>query len=397
MKLYNKKSQFSSQLQKFVNSFTNGMSKPIKDRFISLVVSLMTSESGVSADLARRINTTIKNASMRTNLYRFFNNKNFNQDLFYKNFIITVIQKIKFKHNNAYITIDHTFEKNEFVTIMFTLRINNQGIPIFFRSAKTKEFCKNNQKELDDRIKVFDGDLIINAITEVSSYFKDKNVNLIFLADRWFPNLSVLNHIDKLGHKYVFRLKQDSNLGVFTKLRETDFNKAWHTLSEIKPKKHCGKYIRDLIFGKEEKYKANLAIAMAKKTQDPWYLITNMEPEKAVATYSYRFGAIECLFKNTKSNGFRLEKSRIKNIKAFQVLYCLMCFCVVLSNYLALKYIKNKHHHDLDITYCRRTKNGKSERIMSNFKLGLTIFQLIINDIENLIKYKLDASFVMSF
>lgn len=73
-----------------------------------------------------------------------------------------------------------------------------------------------------------------------------------------------------------------------------------------------------------------------------------------------------------------------------------MCFCVVFSNYLALKYIKNNHHYDLDIKYCRKNKNGKYERIMSNFKLGLTIFQLIIHDIENVITYKLSTTFVMS-
>lgn len=127
---------------------------------------------------------------------------------------------------------------------MFTLRVNNQGIPIYFRTAKTKEFCKNDQKQLDERIKVFDGDVIMNVITEVLSYFEKKNINLIYLADRWFPNLKVLKHIEDLGCKYVFRLKQVSDLGIFTKLRKNDFNNVWYKLSDIKPKIHTGKYIK---------------------------------------------------------------------------------------------------------------------------------------------------------
>ena len=45
------------------------------------------------------------------------------------------------KHNKLVVTLDHMFTKNNFVTLMFTLKIDNQGIPIWFSTERTLNNC----------------------------------------------------------------------------------------------------------------------------------------------------------------------------------------------------------------------------------------------------------------
>lgn len=78
---------------------------------------------------------------------------------------------------------------------------------------------------------------------------------------------------------------------------------------------------------------------MDKNTDDPWYLITNDKVQDDVLYYSHHY--------------------------------------------------KNK----LDIKFCRYTKNNKCHRILSNFKLGLTIVQSVLNDEENYLNFKIKTDF----
>ncbi len=56
---------------------------------------------------------------------------------------------------------------------MFSMRIDKQGIPIWFQSFKG--ISKNEFFEID---------ALKNTITQVSHLFQNRNLELIFLADR---------------------------------------------------------------------------------------------------------------------------------------------------------------------------------------------------------------------
>lgn len=101
---------------------------------------------------------------------------------------------------------------------MFTLRIGLWFISIWFRC-----FSGTNDPE------AFNSNLIVEEINYVYNLFKEKDCNIIFLADRWFPNVKVLEHINSLNCTYVFRTKADycKNKGYYSKklkIRDTKKN-----------------------------------------------------------------------------------------------------------------------------------------------------------------------------
>ena len=62
------------------------------------------------------------------------------------------------------------------------------------------------------RKRVFSEDFIFKAVNEVIDLLSPLNSKIIFLADRWFFNLKLLEHIQGKGTYYCFRAKENSNV-----------------------------------------------------------------------------------------------------------------------------------------------------------------------------------------
>ena len=138
------------------------------------------------------------------------NNKLFNPYEFYENIIKYVISNFKAKHkdNHIHISLDYMFVKEKFTVIMFSLRIDNQGIPLWFRCFKEK-FDGSSSLAFQD-------DLIIEVINFCNELFSSKNFKIIFLADCWFGNhFLIMKHIDYLNQTYVFRTRSDVKIFTF--------------------------------------------------------------------------------------------------------------------------------------------------------------------------------------
>ena len=78
------------------------------------------------------------------------------------------------------------------------------GIPIWFRCFKGK----NNPESLKTS-------LIKEGILYVQNLFKDKNCNIIFLADRWFSNLKIMKYIDDIEETYCIRTKSNTSVYIY--------------------------------------------------------------------------------------------------------------------------------------------------------------------------------------
>ena len=104
--------------------------------------------------------------------------------------------------------------KNNFVTLMFTLKVGKQSIPIWFRCDKTKS---NRHHEIDELTKkwLFSEKVIFNAIDEVINLLSPIKSKITFLGDRWFCNLKMMNHIHDKGHYFCIRAKINSNIKIF--------------------------------------------------------------------------------------------------------------------------------------------------------------------------------------
>lgn len=371
-KVYNTQKDITSSLRDFFKSVNPSLRKTQLNILPEIIFGMISSESVVSSDIAKTLKdefSLVQLESTKKRIRRFFNNSLFNPYAFYDSLIRYVISTYKKKHtdNRIHIIFDHMFSHNNYTTLMFTMRIGKQGIPIWFRSFKQK----NNDN-------AFKESLIIEGIKYVSNLF-DNNYNLIFLADRWFNSLSILETIDSLGHTYAIRLKKNIKIFIHDK---KEGHKVWKWLNSLKPYKYHATVYKDIELY-DSKYKTNIVLSKYLNTDDPWIIVTNKDIEHAIQNYSFRFGAIECVFKNQKSNGFFLESVNNASEKAYTTMYTLACVATLFLTIIGADYSKNtKCYKSERITTHKKYSNGKKVRVMSLFKVGLTLFHRAFNSLK---------------
>ena len=226
---------------------------------------------------------------------------------------------------------------------------------------------------------MFSEKVIFSVIKDVINLLSPLNTKITFLGDRWFCNLKLMKLINDLGHFFCIRAKVNSNIKVFV-YDKKEKHKIYKKFIDFKIWKNKSLYYNDLELG-DFHFKCNLSIARGKSSDDPWFILSNIVPNQALREYAHRFGAIEFLFKSQKTNGFNLEKTKTRNLHAYENLYSLVCFCCVWLSIIGIDYTKNYTHvkNKLNIRFVKRTKNNKPIRILSMFNLGLTIFRRCLN------------------
>lgn len=96
---------------------------------------------------------------------------------------------------------------------------------------------------------------------------------------------------------------------------------------------------KNITFGKHH-FKCNLSIGRGNQIDDPWFILSNIEPNQAIREYSHRFGGIEMFFKSQKSNGFNLKKLELETfilLKIYTALFVLLGFDLVFLQLTILK------------------------------------------------------------
>lgn len=334
-----------------------------------ILIGMILAESVVASDISKELKgdfSLVQHDSVIKRIRRFFKNKHFNPYQFYDGIIKYVISNYKSKHNDKriHIIFDHMFSHDNYTVFMITMRIGKQGIPLWFRCFKGKN-DSNAFKEL----------LLKEGISYISSLFSD-DYNLIFLADRWFNSTSLFEHINSLGHTYCIRLKGIIKTLIYDSREK---HEIWKTLDDIKSRTSKSKFFYNIKLS-EKQYITNLVISKSKDVKEPWIIVTNGDPKRAIKDYGYRFGGVETLFKNQKSNGFYLEKTTKASLKYFESMYSLSCISVLLLTIIGADYTKNsKSYKKVKITTHQNKKKTIVRRVLSLFNTGLTLFKRAYN------------------
>lgn len=368
-KLYNTQDVFTSRFNEFLITSNPNIRKTQLKIISPIIWGMINAESSVSSDIAVHLKgsfSLVQPASNVKRIRRFFNNKLFDPYAFWHNIIKFVIDNFKCKHNKVHIIIDHMFSHDNYTVLMFSMRIGKQGIPIWFRCFKgtpTDAFLE---------------ELIMQGISFVSNLFNGR-FNLCFLADRWFNSESLMRHIDSLGHTYCFRLKKNIKIFIHDK---KEGHKIWKFLSDLKPYKYHAKVYNNIeLF--DSKYVTNIVHSKYENTNDPWIIVTNNDIEHAIQNYSFRFGGIECLFKNQKSNGFYIESVNNASEKYFSSMYSLVCVSVLYLTILGAEFSKNtKCYKDVIIETHKNYKDKGKVRVISLFNTGLALFKYAIDSLK---------------
>ena len=391
-KLYNTQSDITTSLRNFFIKNCK-LRKTQLNILPAIIFGMAISESCITNDIVKILKdefNLVYPSSVERRIRRFFNNKLFNCYDFYEDCIKSIINNYKLSHddNRIHITMDHMYMRDEFTVFMITLRVGKQSIPLWFRCFEGKN-DPNAYKE----------STLKDGIDFVDKLFQNIDCKLIFLGDRWFNSVSLMNHIDSLGHTYVFRLKEKYKCFVYDK---KEGHKVWKNISDLSHYKYHATRYDDIGFTRYN-IKTNIVIGPTKSEQlkkldsekdefEPWILVTNGDSKRALKDYAYRFGAIEFLFKAEKSNGFFLEKTATSNLKAFENMYTCVCFTYLWMSILGVEYSKNSScYKKLKIESTKKYKSGR-RRIMSIFKTGLFLLHKAFN---STIKVRLPFTFIL--
>jgi hypothetical protein len=210
------------------------------------------------------------------------------------------------------------------------LKVGRRSIPLWYKIFKYKEKNNKNFKHVKEGIK------------EINELFAPYNYNVILLADRGFKSVDLFKVIDKIGWKYCIRCTN----GVTVEIKGKDKIKY---LRDIKPFKSDIRKFNNILLS-IKKYKCNLAVCKTEDSEDAWYLLTNMDSKQSVREYKKRF-IIEEIFRDLKSNGFRMESTWTENIVYFQNLYLCLNIAYTLMIILGADCSKNKKKYKLKFDF----------------------------------------------
>ena len=369
--VYNTQKDMASGFEEFLKEVFPNIRKNQLKIIPYILHGMIISESLVPSDIAKVLKddfSLVQIDSVIKRIKRLFTNKHFDAYSFYDQIIKYVISNYKKKHKDkrVHIIFDHMFSRNNYTVFMITMRIGKQGIPLWFRCFEGNECPEAFQEEL-----------IKTGISYVSELFNN-NFDLIFLADRWFNSTGIMEHINFLGHTYVLRLKKNIKLLHFDK---KEGHKIWKFLSDLPKYKYHSIAYSNIEFT-DKKYITNIVISDAVDTDDPWILATNGNKNYAIKDYSYRFGGIESVFKNQKSNGFFIENTTNASLDYFKSMYCFASIGILFLTILGADYSKNKRcYRNIKISTHTKSHNSKI-RIKSLFKTGLTLFHRAFNSLK---------------
>ena len=179
-----------------------------------------------------------------------------------------------------------------------------------------------------------------------------------------------MKHIKSLGKTYVIRLKKNLSVLHFDK---KEGHKVWKTLEELSKYKYHAQIYKDIELT-EKLHITNIVISNSVDTDEPWILATNKNPTRAIKDYGYRFGGIESIFKNQKSNGFYLENSIACTLKYFKSEYCFSCIGILFLTILGTDYAKNTRSYKNTKIRTHITVRGIKTRTLSLFNTSLNLY-----------------------
>ena len=108
-----------------------------------------------------------------------------------------------------------------------------------------------------------------------------------------------MKHIHNKGQFFAIRAKVNSSIN-FLIYDNKEGHDVYKKFTDLSIQKHHSLYYKNIPFG-SFKFVCNLAISRSVTCpNDPYFILSNLEPNIAIREYNHRFGSIEMLFKSQK-------------------------------------------------------------------------------------------------
>ena len=179
-----------------------------------------------------------------------------------------------------------------------------------------------------------------------------ENVCVILLADRGFVSKKLMRQLNEWG--WVWRIRIKGNQVLYCKNRRM-------TPTMLKLKKGSAKLFSGTIrFGKNL-VGMSLSAAWSRGADEPWYILSNDSASAEIfMEYNLRFN-IEEEFRDEKSGGFKLDKSRIEGTEALERLILVIAVATIITLNEGLKVVAEGNLKKID---------GHSLRGLSYLQIG---------------------------
>ena len=127
--LYNTHSEIARNLSFYFKNVCSSLSKPQLKIIPPILLGMIEAESAVTSDFVKKFKDDFSNVAFNSiirRIERFSNNPKFDIYSFFHSIICDVISKLKLKNKKVYIALDHSYCKDSFTILMFSLRLGKQ-------------------------------------------------------------------------------------------------------------------------------------------------------------------------------------------------------------------------------------------------------------------------------
>jgi len=239
-----------------------------------------------------------KDQSIVRRFQRWLKNTRINMEEIYGEIIKKLL--LPWSGRKIYVTLDTTRLWDEYCVIRLSMIYAGRAIPLIWEIVNQK----SSMVGIEDYRQI-----LIDA-----KKMLPKKSKIIMLADRGFVDKKFMDFLKKILN-WSFKIRLKSNIHVYINGR------GRKKLSEIKPLNGIACFynkihITDRLYGP-----VNLAVGMPLGGKEYWYVITDEEANfKTFEEYALRFD-IEENFRDDKSGGFQLEKSKIRSLPELKKLF----------------------------------------------------------------------------
>ena len=347
------KKKIFNEVQKFMCQFSTkevqGHALKRINTMSGLVSGMISAKSCSLNNIGSGIDKDINAQSKEIAASRFLENKNTDYKVHYlpyiKQFILGFLLKNKIsldcssEQNRIYLAIDGSQMGSNYVCLMISLVVGKRSIPIFWVVKEGKKGHFPTEMHLE---------VIQGAIGYLRSFLGD-TLGFILLGDGEFDSCELQKLCQEIKIDYV--------------LRTSKISLMYEDGEEFQPYKlHLsGKtknfFIPDIAFSKEKLENVNFLYWFDQKLyENPLYLVSSLDNAPDIMfAYRKRF-AIETLFKDFKSRGFNLHKTRITH--ELSIINLIMVAC--LAFYFLMDFGYRNENNPLKIKVQRIDKNVNS-------------------------------------
>ena len=253
-------------------------------------------------------------ASWQRRCQRWLSNSRIDVEALYGPLVLWAIQHWQKPGQALHLALDTTMLWNRYCVVVLSVVAHDRAIPLLWTTLEHPSASVSAE--------------VVMALLERADQLLSEFGAITLLADRAFPSAELLGWFDaKPRWHYLMRLRAD------TWIQGTAAPMGCEVRHLRLTRGHCRGF-RDVQLWADGRQRANLLLAHPSgiAVDEPWYLVSNLDPTlDLVWAYGQRF-CCEQLFRDQKSGIFQLESSGLRDPARIDRLLLVVAIAVLVSS-----------------------------------------------------------------